>query len=211
LEAKLPPLPAAERVARALDRDLAYGFQDPALSVVAKALGPQARIDIRLDPEALKAAGVTADMKVPLTMSGSVSLRSWLNLMLGPFDLTYRPDDKGLVIIHRKGGPDRAGEPSEPQRSCAKRIEGRLGEPVSFDFKAKTLAEVAQHFESQTGENVVLDPIARRAGRLDPKAVVTGAGKDVLLRDAFRQLLDPLGLKAIVRDEVIVVTPRAER
>src|SRR5437868_8450457 len=54
LEAKLPPLPVAERVARALDRDVGYMFEDQALSAMTKALSARARIDVRLDADALK-------------------------------------------------------------------------------------------------------------------------------------------------------------
>jgi hypothetical protein len=206
LDYKLPPIPAAERVQRALDRDLALGFDDRPLSVVPTFLGGQARIDIRFEEGALKAAGVTEETTVPLTMSGSVTLRSWLNLLLGPFDLTYRMGEKGLVIAHRQSGPDRTGEPSEAQRFCAQRIEGKLDGKMSYDFRGKALAEVAKYFEDKTGENFVLDPVARRAGRLDPKAPVTGTAKDEPLRDGLRRLLEPLGLRAVVRDEVVVIT-----
>jgi hypothetical protein len=208
LEAKLPALPMAERVKRALDRDIGYGVDDPPLSAVTTTLVARTGINIRFEDSALKAAGVSTDTTIPFTMTGSVSLRSWLDLMLGPFDLTFRLDDKGLVIVHRKGGPDRVGEPSEPQRYCAKRIEGRLDQKVSFDFRGKTLAEVAKFFEELTTENFVLDPVARRAGRLDPKTTVTSAGKDVALRDGLRRLLEPLGLRAVVRDEVVIITTR---
>jgi AhpC/TSA family len=205
LDAKLPPLPVAERVARALDRDVAYGFDNPALSAVTTILGPYARLAIRFDPDALKAAGVTPDTTVPLTMTGSVTLRSWLDLMLGPFDLTWRADDTGLVIVRRESGvPPPA--PSEPQRACAKRIAERLDQRVTFDFQGKTLAEVAKFFEGQTTENFVLDPAARRAGRLDPKAPVTGSGTNVPLRDGLERLLAPLGVTVVVRDEVVVLT-----
>jgi hypothetical protein len=206
LEEKLPALPVSERVTRALERDVGYTFRDPSLSAVTTALGARARIDIRFAEGALKAAGVTPETLVPLTLSGSISLRSWLDLVLSPFDLTFERDDKGLVIVHRKGGPDPVGEPSESQRSHAQRIEERLDERVSFDFRDKTLAHVAQFFETLTSENFVLDPVARRAGRLDPKATVSGSGKDVPLRDGLKQLLDPLGLRAVVRDEVVVLT-----
>jgi hypothetical protein len=206
LDNKLPPIPAAERVKRALNRDLAIGIEDPQLAAVPKFLGGQARIDIHFEEGALKAAGVTEATTVPLTMSGSVTLRSWLNLLLGPFDLTYRTGEKGLVIAHRQGGPERAGEPSEAQRFCAQRIEGKLDGKVSYDFRGKALAEVAKYFEDKTGENFVLDPVARRAGRLDPKAPVTGTAKDEPLRDGLRRLLEPLGLRAVVRDEVVVIT-----
>src|SRR5262249_9498548 len=78
LEAKLRALPVAERVRRALDRDVGFTFDEPSLAVLTRFLGPQARVKIRLDEGALKAAGVTPETKVPLTLAGSVSLRSWL-------------------------------------------------------------------------------------------------------------------------------------
>jgi hypothetical protein len=58
-------------------------------------------------------------------------------------------------------------------------------------------------------ENFVLDPAARKAGTLDPAAKVTGMGTDVPLRSGLQKLLDPLGMTFLVRDEVVIITPRA--
>ena len=59
LEEKLPPLPLPERVKRALDRDVAFTLDDPTLAQAVQTLARAARIDIRLGPAALQAAGVT--------------------------------------------------------------------------------------------------------------------------------------------------------
>ena len=90
-------------------------------------------------------------------------------------------------------------------KRCAARIEQVLEQTVSFDFKDSTLAQVAAHFEGKTQENFVLDPAGRRAGVIDPDASVSGSAKDVPLRQALEQLLKPLGLVAVVKDEVVVI------
>lgn len=97
-------------------------------------------------------------------------------------------------------------EPSEAQRTGAMQTEKVLDEPVDYDFKDATLAEVAAHFEELTDEFLVLDPAARRAGRLDPAARISGKGTGVPLREALTTLLHPLGLTFEVRSEVILIT-----
>ena len=52
---------------------------------------------------------------------------------------------------------------------------------------------------------MVLDPKGRLQGKIDPTAPVTGSGKGVPIGKALEKLLSPLGLRAVVRDEVIVI------
>jgi hypothetical protein len=75
----------------------------------------------------------------------------------------------------------------------------------SFDFNKATLAQVAAFFEQQSTEIVVLDPRGRLQGKIDPEAAITGSGQDVPLGEALEKLVWPLGLRAAVRDEVIVL------
>jgi hypothetical protein len=133
-----------------------------------------------------------------------------LNLLLSAHDLTFVQDDKGLVVTARKAAPAAPAKLSEPQRICAKRIEAMLDGKLSFNLQDKKLAEVCQYFEETTQENFVLDPVARRAGQLDPTTTVSGSVQDVPLREGLEKLLGPLGLKAVVRDEVVVITPRTK-
>lgn len=208
LEAKLPPLPLAARVARALDRNVSFMVEDPTLEVARAQLERVSHLPVRLDTEKLKAAGVTAETRLPLTLAGSLSFRSWLNLLLEANGLTYEPDDKGLVIRPRKPGEARPAALSEAQRTSARRIEKVLDTKVSFDFKDKPLGEVAQFFERLTQENFVIDPVARKAGRLDLKTPVSGSAKDVPLREALAKLLGPAGVTFTVRDEVVLLTTK---
>lgn len=207
LEEKLPPLPMSLRVAKGLDRSLAFGIEEIKLEAACKFLSGRSGVPIRLDVEDLKAAGVQPDTSAPLTLAGSLSLRSWLNLLLEADGLTYEQDDKGLVIRRRKPGAA-PPELSSVQRSCAQRIEKVLDQKIRFDFKDKPLSEVAGFFENKTQENFVLSPRDRRAGALDPKLPVTGSAKNVPLRQALTKLLGPLGVDYTIRDEVIVLTAK---
>jgi len=209
LEAKLPELPMAVRLAKALDKNVMYTLDDPQLNHAVQMLSTMARIPIQLDTERLKEAGVAPDAKVPYKMQGLVSLRSALNLVLDGLDLTYVQNDKGLLITARKSAKPVADKLSEPQRACAERIEKVLDKKVSFDFQNKSLADIAQYFEQQTQENFVLEPAARRAGTLDPNTKVSGSAKDIPLREALEKLLGPAGVRLVVRDEVVVLTSKA--
>jgi hypothetical protein len=207
LEEKLPPLPMSVRLAKALDRNIAVGVQEIELEKACNFLSLRAHVPIRVDKDDLRAAGVKSDTKVPLSLSGMLSLRSWLNLLLEADNLTYDQDDKGLVIRRRKlGAPPR--ELSVMQRTCAQRIEKMLDSKIQFEFKDKPLSEVAQFFENKTQENFVLSPSDRRASLIDPKMLVTGSAKDQPLREALKKLLDPSGVTFIIRDEVVVLTAK---
>ena len=203
LEKKLTPIPLAKRIPRALDRDVALGMDGGKLAALVKFLGQAGHIPIKLDEAAMKTAGITAEAETHLTISGSLSLRSWLELLLEPLGLEAVPAMKALVIAPARR--DKARELSEPQQRCAARIEEVLRHKVSFDFKDATLAQVAAHFEGKTQENFVLDPSGRKAGLIDPEATVTGAAKDAPLRPALERLLKPLGLVLVVKDEVVVI------
>jgi thiol-disulfide isomerase/thioredoxin len=203
LEQKLTPIPLAKRIPRALDRDVAFGMDGGKVAAIVKFLSDESRVPIKLDEAAMKTAGIAPDASTHLTISGSLSLRSWLDLLLDPLGLEAVPGTEGLVIV--PATRDKARELSEPQKRCAARIEEVLGQNVSFDFKDATLTQVAAHFEGKTQENFVLDPAGRKSGLIDPEATVTGSAKNVALRQALKQLLKPLGLVPVVKDEVVVI------
>jgi len=202
----LPPIPVARRIPHALDRQVGFGCDGIPLDRFAQRLAGMARLKISIDDEALKSAGIARNAPIPLTLSGQVSLRSWLDLALTPLGLVAVPGPEGLVVTVAKPGDAGTPDPSAPQKNCAERIGSKLDDKAAFDFRDRTLAEVAAHFEAKTGENFVLDPGDRKAGRLDPSTTVTGKADGVPLRDALKALLGPAGIEAVVRDEVVVFT-----
>lgn len=209
LEQKLPKVPVTGRLAKALDKSVSVSWEDNPLSDLPNFLGRSARIPIKLDTAALKEAGIDPAAKVPLKLQGAISLRSALDLLLAPSGLTYERTDKELLIRPRKAGEPMPTPSAGPQQRVNERIAAMLREQkMAFDLKDKTLDEVAKYFEQKTRENFVLDPVARSKGRLDPQAKVSGAAKDVSLAEGLEQLLGPKGLRALVRDEVVVITTK---
>jgi thiol-disulfide isomerase/thioredoxin len=208
LQQALPEIPIARRLPRALDRQVDFGIgpKGAPLGVVLDGLGGQLRIEIKPDPAALERVGIKPDANVPLTIAGQVSLRSWLDLLLAPFGLVATPGPEGLIVTTPDPASPKDEARSAPQRACAERIGKKLEAKASFDFARATLAEVAQHFEEETGENFVIDPGDRKAGRLDPGAIVTGKAEDVTLKDGLKSLLGPIGVEAVIRDEVVILT-----
>jgi hypothetical protein len=183
---------------------VAYGFEDPKLNDAVQIFTAVARTPIRLDEAALEAKKIDKNAVVPFTMTGRLTLRSFLNLMLRPYGLTYKADEDGLTIT-----AGAIGEPSQAQKSCAEHInKDVLDKPLDFDVKDKSMAELAKFFETKTGENFVLDPAARMAGLIDPKAKLSGSSQGVPLREGLQKLLDPMKLTFVVRDEVVIILPK---
>ena len=207
LAAKLPPLPFARRLAAALEGGLYGDVSDNAnFGQWLEYLAKQGRIPIYVDDDALKAASVDNDTPLPLTVSGRLALRSWLNLTLVPFGLTYVPDGRGLRVVSKTTGNGVLAAPSARDRAENDRLEKWLKQSVPFDFHAEPLKNVVALLAQKTGERFVLDPIARKAGTIAPTAVVTGRSRGQPLGLALNQLLEPLGMTCIVRDEAIVLT-----
>ena len=206
LRKHLPEIPVARRIPLALDRQVSVGFSmGTRLDKFVEVFGRDVHVPIKLDDAALTSAGIARDALIPLTMNGQVSLRSWLDLGLRPLGLVAVPGPEGLVVTTPRPDAPLAPEPTAIQRRVAARIEGKLAAPTTFDFHDASLAEVASFFEEATGENFVLDPADRRAGRLDPKATVTGRAEGAPLRDGLKGLLGPLGVEVVVRDEVVIL------
>ena len=186
LEEKLTPIPMAQRIpARSRSRrGSGYGrrISSPPSSEFLRR-GKLTSRSSSTSPRS-KTAGIDADAPTNLKLSGSLSLRSWLELLLDPLGLEAVPGTEALTIVPAKRHKTR--ELSEPQKRCAARIEQVLDQKVSFDFKDATLTQVAAHFEGKTQENFVLDPAGRQAKLIDPEATVTGSAKNVPLAPGAR-------------------------
>jgi hypothetical protein len=207
LASKLPPLPPATRIARALDRDLALDVEDnEPLGELISFYEKLGRIRIRLDSNDLKLGGVEDGVRVPLKLTGRLTLRAWLNLTLDPFSLTYIPDSDGLRIVRRT--PDNAGlaSPSQRQKEDNALVAEALDAKVTFDFRGLSLKQIVGALESKAKESFVLDPAARRSRTIDPESTATGSAVDEPLSYALKRLLAPLGMGYVVRDEAVVLS-----
>jgi peroxiredoxin len=206
LEAKLPVLPLKERVANALDRLFDFQFDDPTLDQALQTLSEMAKIPIRLDSMKLSAEGLAENVQLPTTIFGTMSLRSALNHLLEGLELGYRQDDEGLVVAPRKLRESRWDKLSDHQRVAFKRLEKKLDQKVNLNFLNKPLSDVARHLTMTTHDNFVLDPADRRAGLVDAKTIVNGSAQGIPLREALTQLLRPVKMGFVIRDEAVVLT-----
>ncbi|MGP0067661.1 MAG: redoxin domain-containing protein, partial [Isosphaeraceae bacterium] len=156
LKEKLLGLRPGRNVARDLDRSLDFGIDEMPLDLALFYLSRWAsRAQGREIPGMLKAAGVDPGEPIPLTLTAKLTVRSWLDLFLGPFGLTYEVRDDRLFVVPRQ--PNTApAPPSDRQREAAERLRGVLGEAQAFDFRGKPLAEVVKFLTEQTHEPFAL-------------------------------------------------------
>ena len=207
LAAKLPPLPVATRIARALDRDLPLAINDDfTLAELMDFYERFGRIKIRLVPDELKAAGIDAGDRVLLKLGGGHTLRAYLNLALDPFGLTYVADGDGLRVVRRTPDNGSLSCPSARQAGDNARIAEALREKVTFDFQGESLKQVVAALEVKTDESFVLDPVARRSGAIKPATTATASAVDEPIPSALTRLLAPLGMTYAIGDEAVVLT-----
>ncbi len=209
LEAKLKKVPLETLLPRKLDRQTIFSCDNSTLKDAFAYLKMMTHVDFELDKK-VSLPGVSESTTVPLSFTGRVSLRRALELLLDSLDLTAVVGLNGYVITPRpSGGSGDEPGPTKIQEAVRARIEKKLKESkTSYDFDKAPLAKVASFFEDQTNENVVLDPRGRLQGKIDPKVTITGSGTKVPLGEALEKLVGPLGLRAVVRDEVIVLEVR---
>jgi hypothetical protein len=90
-------------------------------------------------------------------------------------------------------------------------IRQALSDAAAFDFQGTPLVDVMDYLGDKHHLQVKFDRGALKEVGIDPKtALVTFSTKDVSLRSALRLMLAPLGLAAIVKDEVLLVTSKAK-
>ncbi len=76
-------------IERKLKTPVSLQFQDEPLSAVVEQLGKLAQINVYLDARGLAEEGVTSDTPVTINLSQEISLKSALNLILQPLNLSY--------------------------------------------------------------------------------------------------------------------------
>lgn len=214
LEAKLPPVSAARKWARHRDlhRNISWAWGESGYTPTGFAdfIKNFTQCVVEVDAEALKACGLTPESKLPLVMGGGeVSLRSIEELVLAPHGLGVVPaaDGKKLLIANRRG----ADPASHLQKLHAKELNALLDRATAkpLEIEEQPLLDALKLVGREYAVPVALDPKALLAGKLDPKAQVRGRLGPGDLRTALTKLLAPLGLRIVVTQEVLLVTPRS--
>jgi general secretion pathway protein D len=81
--------PAEQEIQKALGKQVEVKFQNRPLSEVIDTLSKMSGVNIHLNPSSLHSEGVTSDTPVTLDLTQPISLKSALNLLLGPMRLSF--------------------------------------------------------------------------------------------------------------------------
>ncbi len=219
LEAKLARLPVATQWARHRDmqKNVLWSFEPSAhtLTKLAEILHTWTRCPIELDAAAIEASGLTANGPLPGVVIGTpISLRSLEALLLAPHGLGVAASTDGKkLLITRAAAATSAGSDLQKRRARALTEQLDHGLPAEagsntkpLAIKDQTLLDAVKQICNEYDLPIGLDAKAMGAGTLDPQATVNGRIEPTRLRQSLMQLLDPLGLRIEVRDEVVFVT-----
>lgn len=188
-----PPPPPAVQVRKALDETGNVSFENKSLAEVAAFFKSRAGIDLRCDPDALRAAGVDpAATTFSVTLRGT-TYRDALRAVFAPYDLRCGVVG-GTVYVSTDDGLTRR----------------QLRQRVSLAHDGTPLPKVLEGLAAETGANVVLDP---RAKGKAAEATVELRLDDVPLETAVRLAAEVAGFRAVRLNNVVFVTTdeRAEK
>ena len=206
LASKLTPLPPERRIARELDRGRSLSVDEQSLAELMTFDSNVCGTPIHLDADALQAAGIGPETEVPLRVGGTLTLRTWLNLAIDPFGLTYVADGNAIRVVRRTAENAGLALPSTRQKAENALVTEALQKKVTFEFKEASLKQVIATLESLTGETFLVDPTCRVAGTLDPDKAISGSADDESLSSALPRMLSPMGLTYFVRNEAVIFT-----
>ena len=204
LASKLTPIPPARRIARVLDRGLSLSVDEQSLAELSNFYSNVCGTSIQLDADALQAAGIGAETKVPLRVGGTLTLRAWLNLAIEPFDLTYVADGESIRVVRRTAENAGLAQPSPRQKAENALVTEALQKKVTFVFKDAPLKQVIATLESLTSETFLVDPACRLAGTIDPDKTISGSAENEDLSSTLTRMLSPMGLTFEVRNEAVI-------
>ena len=206
------------KVLQALDSPTAVKFIEKPLTDAVEQLAKQQGIRVEFDREALHTAGIPLDAPMTKSFSRDVTLDSVLRLMLvGDLDLAYLIRNDGLLItteperprLVRQGGIDPAAYPMPRKAAATRRLAGVLKKTGSLSVTNKPLGDALDVFAATYGCNIQRDGRRMNDAGVQMDVPCTVTVKNFSLDSALRQLLTPLGLTYVIRDEVVLITTAA--
>jgi len=135
-----------------------------------------------------------------LVVSQTQDVHEELIDLLGMFrEAASRPEAGGVVAWDARIPPE--------ERAVRKALQ----QEVSFWYAETPLSQLVQHLSADAGVNVVINHRALREVGMTAHFSVSVDAKNVTLETALRQVLRPIDLTFLIRDEVVVVTTPEER
>jgi general secretion pathway protein D len=102
LEQRTRLSPAEQEIQKSLGKPVEVKFINRPLNEVVNVLSQMTGVNIYLDPSGLHAEGVTVDTPVTLDLSMPISLKSALNLLLEPLNLSYVIQNEVLRVTSQQ-------------------------------------------------------------------------------------------------------------
>lgn len=205
----------APKIQKVLQRRITCDFQETPLSDVCGFLREYTAIDFVLDQRGLEIAGVDKDAPVTLALE-QVSMANALHLLLLEFDLTYVVRDNAIVITDsietaKKDPPQqlKIGQTQQVSKETLQ-LERVLQRPSNFDFIETPLIDVIDFLCEYTSTNIVFDRRALKQANVALDVPITKKAEAVPLSTALRDILSPLGLEAVIRHDVLLITTKAK-
>lgn len=208
------PAAADEKKTReALKKPVTIEFVETPLGDVVDFLRDLTGLNFVLDPRAAE-AGVTADSPITVHLE-QVSLASAIKLMLLELDATFVINDDVLVLTSQanaKKSPAAKVAVSDPAvlKAAEEKIRQKLSTPATLEFVETPLSDIVDFLRDLTGLNFVMD--ARNLGKasIGRETAVTIKTDQTPVEDALRRMLDGIKAGYVIRDEVVLITTRAE-
>jgi hypothetical protein len=181
-----------KEVEKKLKKKVNFEFVQAPLTEALNFLQQVSDVNMVVDPAVRK-------KNPPITLKmAQAPLRLALSWILKLADLEYRLVDHALFIT--KAGKPAAGGGAEPSAKLTK----ALGKKVSLEFTEQPLEECINYCRGLTDANVIVDPKAFAAGKVDPKTPVTLRLEKVSLRTALEKITGTAGLSVEFRKGNVV-------
>ncbi len=188
--------------------------ETPLIDVIGYLKDLHCPLPLRLDRAALRRANKDAD--IPLTRNlRSITLDSALRLTLGQVGLMHVLQGDTILItteedghqLLQHGAVDPATLPSPPRDAAAKKLAEALRKPVAAEnFVNVPVKDFVDHLKDACHVEIQIDDRALEVAGISPDVPRTIDLKAGSLENALKQILDRVGLKHVIQDEVILIT-----
>ena len=177
-------------------------FIDTPFKDVIAFIADQVDVTIVLDREALEAVKVDPDTPISTNLQ-KMPLHRALTAFLYPYDLAVALRNEVFVITAR--------DPKAPCRPIPEYLRRAAETPVHVELLDPPLSDALAECSVQAKVTICFDHRRLDRAGIAFAAKVTGPLPRLPLRDALHKMLEPLGLQAMVHDEVLFITPVADK
>ncbi|HEX4794291.1 MAG TPA: M56 family metallopeptidase [Humisphaera sp.] len=197
-------------------------FNHEHLSDVLNLISRDINVEIVVDWEVLRKAGISPDTDIEFATAGPVSyfLKTVLSFAgAGKTKLAYRIDpERGVIVIAIASEPaTRPAANSPPLADEAdRRVEAQLDKILlELGFDQRAFTDVIDSLQRVTGLPIVVEWKALDAAKIDPKTPVTLKAHHIKMSKAIDWILagiggDPPTLGYVIRDGALVISTQNE-